>query len=93
MGCLVILLALISPRFALVVLWLFTDEVSSAYESAWIPVLGFVFLPWTTFVYALAWAPGGVSTLGWVFVALALLADLTSWARSADRRAARRARY
>jgi hypothetical protein len=93
MGCLVILLALISPRFALVVLWLFTDEVSTAYDNPWIPVLGFVFLPWTTFMYALAWAPGGPSALGWVFVALALLADLSSWARSLDRRATRRGAY
>lgn len=89
MGCLFFLFALISPRLALALLWIFTGEVDQAYDSAWIPVLGFVFLPWTTFVYALAYGAGGVSSIGWVFVAIALLADLSSWASKATAARAR----
>ena len=80
MGCLFFLFALISPRLALALLWIFTGQVDQAFESPWIPALGFVFFPWTTFVYALVYAPGGVSSLGWVLVAIAILADVSSWA-------------
>ena len=83
MGCLFFLFALISPRLALALLWIFSGQVDQAFGSAWVPVLGFVFLPWTTFVYALVYVPGGVSSGGWVLVAIALLADLSGWAGKA----------
>ena len=83
MGCLVALIALISPRLALALLWIFTGQVDQAFESAWVPALGFVFLPWTTFVYALVYGAGGVSSGGWVLVAIAVLADLSGWASKA----------
>jgi hypothetical protein len=82
MGCLVVLLALIGPRVALLTVWLFTSRVDTAFESLVVPVLGFVFLPWTTLVYALAHGGNGVSTVGWAFVALGLLADVSSIAAS-----------
>ena len=53
--CLLSLLALISPRLALFLLWIFGDVLSRAYSSWIIPLLGFFFLPWTTLVYAAAW--------------------------------------
>jgi hypothetical protein len=77
------LLALISPRLALGLLWIFTGQVDQAFESNWVPVVGFVFFPWTTFVYAIVWTAGDVSSGGWVLVALALLADVSSWAAKA----------
>ncbi len=83
MGCLTFLLALISPRLALGLVWIFTSQVDQAYDSTWVPVLGFVFLPWTTLVYALVYGAGGVSSGGWVLVAIALLADVGSWASKA----------
>lgn len=84
-GCLVILLAFIGPRVALFFTWLFTDFVSRAYDTFWVPALGFVFLPWTTLVYALAHDGSGVGSIGWLFVAIALLADLSSWRNAARR--------
>lgn len=80
MGCLIAIIALVSPRLAVFLLWLFTDRLRIAFDSGFAGFLGFLFLPWTTLVYALAYAPiGGVSALGWVFVAIALLADLASY--------------
>lgn len=78
MGCLVVLLALISPRLALVAVWLLTDILGRAFESALLPVIGFFLLPWTTLVYAGMWELGtnGVNGFEIVFVVLALLADL-----------------
>ena len=45
MGCLVALVALISPRLALFLLWIFSDILSRAYDSWIIPLLGFFLLP------------------------------------------------
>lgn len=80
MGCLIFLLSLIGPRVALGWLWIFTNFVDRAYDNMLVPVLGFVFLPWTTMIYALAHDGDGVSTVGWFFVALAVMGDLSSFA-------------
>ena len=54
MGCLAAVLGLITPRFVLVVLWLFTNYLSRAFHNFLWPMLGFFFLPTTTLAYAVA---------------------------------------
>ena len=65
----------------LVLVWLFGNSYFlRAFHSRIWPLLGFFFLPLTTLVFAFAAnslsAGGNVSALGWLLVALALLADL-----------------
>jgi hypothetical protein len=86
-GCLVILLALISPRLALFALWLFGDLLSRAFDSWLVPLIGFFVLPWTTLAYAGMWSAGGNDVTGfeWFIVVLAFLLDLGSWFRSRER--------
>jgi hypothetical protein len=83
MPCLVALFALISPRLALFVLWLFTDLLSRAYDSWLLPLIGFFILPWTTLAYAAMWDIGegvnGVEGFEWFIVILAFLVDLASY--------------
>ena len=75
MGCLFALLAAISPRFVIFLLWIFTDRLTIAFRSGWEGILGFIFLPYTTLFYALVYAPGkGVDAFGWVIVALGVAA-------------------
>ena len=78
MGCMILLLSLIGPRVALGFVWIFTILVDRAYDNVIVPILGFVFLPWTTLVYALAYDGNGVSAIGWFFVAMAALGDVSS---------------
>ena len=52
MPCLILLLVLAFPRIALVLLFLFSTYLQHAYQSLIIPVLGLIFLPLTTLVYA-----------------------------------------
>jgi hypothetical protein len=85
MGCLLFLFSLIGPRFALGYIWIFTTLVDRAYDNVIVPVIGFVFLPWTTLMYALAYDGNDVSPIGWVFVAIGLLSDVGSHAASARR--------
>jgi hypothetical protein len=80
--CLIILFALIGPRVALAYTWIFTTLIERAYDGWLLPVLGFVFLPWTTLMYAVAYDGTDVSPLGWLFVAIALMADIASYSRS-----------
>lgn len=86
--CLGILLLCGAPRFALFLWWLLDPgRVSGAFRDwsaavgslaapQWIwPVLGFVLLPWTTVAYVFV-SPGGLSTLEWIILVIALLLDL-----------------
>ena len=52
MPCLLLLLTLAFPRVAIVLLYLFSTFLERAYHSLLIVVLGFIFLPLTTIVYA-----------------------------------------
>ena len=82
MPCLAALLALISPRLALFVLFLFTNMLDRAYDGWLLPLLGFFLLPWTTLAYAIVWDLGTAKVDGieWFFVILAFLADLGAYA-------------
>lgn len=83
MPLLALLLALIAPRIVLLLVALFTDIVARAYEGWLVPLLGWIFLPMTTLVYALAvHVAGGVDGGLWlVLMVLAVLFDLgaTGW--------------
>ena len=84
MGCLLALLALISPRLALFLLWIFSDVLSRAFDSWIIPLLGFFLLPWTTLAYVAFWDWGAghhVTGFEWFFVVLAFVIDLGSYSR------------
>jgi hypothetical protein len=82
MPCLVVLLALISPRLALVALWLFSSILDRAYDSWIVPLIGFFVLPWTTLAYAGMWSAGTNEVQGfeWFIVVLAFVVDLGSYA-------------
>ena len=51
MPCFVAVLALLSPRLALIAMALFSDVLSRAFDSWLLPLLGFFILPWTTLAY------------------------------------------
>jgi hypothetical protein len=86
--CLAVLLAIISPRLALVVMALFSNILSRAFDSWLLPLIGFFILPWTTLAYAVMWDVGTHRVTGfeWFVVGLAFLADLGSYGGTARRR-------
>ena len=89
MPCLVALLALISPRLALFVIWVFSDVLSRAFESWFVPLIGFFLLPWTTLAYVAMWSSSDrVYGFEWFIVALGFLFDLASYSRVERRRRA-----
>ena len=87
MPCLFALLAYFAPRFAIVLLVVFSDYLGTAYQSVLVPFLGFLFFPLTTLGYA--WAKhshGSVEGLALAVVLLALLMDLGIIGRTARKR-------
>lgn len=88
MCCLVLTAGVLGPRIALLAWWIFGDKVDAAFGS-WIwPLLGLLFLPWTTLMYVIAWGGlDGVSGAGWLLVALGVALDIATYgARSAKSR-------
>jgi hypothetical protein len=52
MPCLLVLLVLAFPRVVLVLMFLLSDYLQRAYHGLILPIVGFIFLPLTTIVYA-----------------------------------------
>ena len=52
MPCLLVFLILLFPRLVLIGMWLLSNILDRAYHGLLIPLLGFIFLPVTTIVYA-----------------------------------------
>jgi hypothetical protein len=87
MPCVAVLLAIISPRLALVVVAIFSDILSRAFDSWFLPLIGFFLLPWTTLAYAAMWSSSDrVYGFEWFIVALGFLFDLASYSRVERRR-------
>jgi hypothetical protein len=51
MSCLLALIALITPRLVIVLVWLLSDWFDRVFDTALWPILGFVFLPTTLLWY------------------------------------------
>jgi hypothetical protein len=77
MCCVLVLLALFTPRLVIFLMLLFTDYMSRAYDTWVWPTLGFLFLPATTIAYAIAQNDlGGPNGLGLLVIALGFLLDI-----------------
>ena len=82
-GC----LALSMPRFAIILVVIFSNYIGRAYQTTLWPLLGFFFMPMTTLAYA--WAinsRGSVAGFHLVVVVVAVLIDLGLIGGSASRR-------
>jgi len=91
MCCFFLGLVLIGPRIMGAFWWLFQPVRWNLAFSDWPiiwwlwPVLGLIFLPWTTIMYIIV-APGGVTGFDWVWLGLMLAADIVSYGGGAGRR-------
>ena len=93
MCCFFTALFLLGPRAAIVIWWLLQPvRWNAAFDTFIVPFLGFIFLPWTTLAWAVAYAPvGGVTGFGWFIVIFAFAVDLMTHIGSAQARRQRKA--
>jgi hypothetical protein len=83
---------LIGPRLAFIFYWFLpatAPKAQAAFENWWLPLLGWIFLPWTALVWAIFYPVAGFE---WILIALAFLADLGSYGGSGYSRRRRRQR-
>jgi hypothetical protein len=80
MPCLLALLAFFFPRFVMVVMYIFSTYLQTAFKTTLWPLLGFLFLPYTTLAYAFAMHQnnGSVSGIYLALIVVAVLMDLGS---------------
>ena len=77
MPCLLGLIGFFFPRLVMVLLWLFTDYMSHAFKTALWPLLGFLFMPFTTLAYAFAInSHGSVEGIYLALVVVGILLDV-----------------
>lgn len=91
MGCCVFAIMLAgAPRLAFLIWWLFDSaRIQLTFGNFLWPLLGLLFLPWTTLMYVFVF-PGGINWFDWLWLAIALAIDLSTYVGN-DR--ARRMRY
>lgn len=78
--CLFIILLVLGPRAVIVVWWLVAPlQWHATFGTLLWPIIGFLLLPWTTLTYMLV-APGGIVGLDYLWLALAVLVDVSSHA-------------
>lgn len=50
------------------------------------PLLGIIFVPYTTVMYMLVWTPTGIKDWDWLWIVLGLFLDVTHWIQTANNR-------
>jgi len=87
MGCLFAVIGGLAPRFAFFVFWILRPaQVSAAFDTFIFPLLGIIFLPLATLLYAVLWTAGGLSGWAWFWVAVAAMFDIAHSATAAASR-------
>jgi hypothetical protein len=87
LGCLLAVGIAVAPRAILIIAWIFSDRWNVVWQGAFIvPLLGIVFLPFTTIMYMLTWKPAGITGWDWLWILLGLFLDLTNYAQGASER-------
>ena len=84
MCCVFTVLLFLGPRVGSITWWLIQPaRWDVAFGSIIWPILGIIFVPWTTLMYVAVNNPvTGISLLGWLFIALAVFADVSQLAGS-----------
>jgi len=80
MCCFFTILVFLGPRAAILIWYLVNPaRWALAFPQTWVwPLLGSLFLPWLTLMYVLVF-PGGIVGLDWLWLGLALAADIVSY--------------
>jgi hypothetical protein len=82
--CFFLTVLLLGPRVGILLWWLFEpNRWDAAFSSVFWPILGFIFLPWTTLMFVLVAPFGNVEEWDWFWLTMAFIADFVSWTSNA----------
>jgi hypothetical protein len=88
MGCLFAIIAGLFPRLGLFIVWIARPALVNAAFDTWIfPLLGIIFLPFTTLMYVILYTPT-IGLTGWDYfwLVIAALLDVSHWVTTIARR-------
>jgi hypothetical protein len=85
-GCLLAFAIAAAPRLVLILAWIFSDRWALVWDTWFWPLLGIIFLPYTTVMYMLSVGPTGINGWDWMWIALGLLLDVMKWQQIAANR-------
>jgi hypothetical protein len=88
MCCLTLGLLFFGPRIGLVLFWLFPSGrnlFNLAFNSLLWPILGVIFLPWTTVFWTIV-GRKGVGGFDWVWIGLGLVIDIVTYSGGFNKR-------
>jgi hypothetical protein len=89
MCCFFTTLFFFGPRLAFLIYWLIPAgrlKIATSFNTFIWPLLGLIFLPWTTLMYVIVYGANGLVGFDWLWLGLGLLADISSYAAGAARR-------
>lgn len=89
MCCFFLTLLFLGPRFAFLIYWLIPYgrvQVSLAFNTWILPLLGLIFLPWTTLMWVLVYGVNGIVGFDWLWLGLALAFDIATYTSGAYKR-------
>ena len=86
-GCLLALGLAFAPRLFLILAWIFSTRWQIVWQGQWfLPLLGIIFLPYTTVMYMLVWSPAGIQGWDWLWLLLGVWLDVMHYAQMANNR-------
>ena len=89
MCCAIVAISFFGPRVALLVYWLLPAgraQFNLAFNSWIMPILGFIFLPWTALAWTFFSGQNGISGVDWLWVGIGLVADIATYTSGAAKR-------
>jgi hypothetical protein len=87
MCCFFVTLFALGPRFAFLVYWIVQPAMVDLAFKGWVaPLLGLIFAPWTTLMVAIVAGVNGIVGWDWLWVGLAIAADIATYASGAYKR-------
>lgn len=87
MCCFFLTLVFFGPRLAFLIYWLIRPVYIQSVFQTWIwPLLGLIFLPWTTLMWVIVYGANGIVGFDWLWVGLALVADIATYSSGAYKR-------
>jgi hypothetical protein len=78
-GCLLAMALAFAPRLMLILAWIFSERWDRVWDGWVLPLLGIIFLPYTTIMYMLVWTPNGIEGWDWMWIGLGVLLDIIKW--------------